>query len=368
MHTTNPSILITVIIPTFNRSKFLRRAIESVLQQTYQDRCILVMDNNSSDDTSSIVNEYIISGAKIKYKCNEENVGALQNIIRGVNAIESDYYCVLCDDDFLLPKFMEEVIVGFDDPDVMFSCAKTLVADLPRGKIYFRNTDWTAGFYLPSNRTVCKMFSSHFTTTGVVFRREVSDLIGPFDVGGTDVLYTAFAAASFKFYIADHYGAVFTIHNISYTNSGGVGAEGEGRLFELVALSVAEVLKLQLTNERKTLLTKLVLDYYMPILRSNACSIERSFLKNKSTDEMSWRYTPVSKYELIIGTLKMFPKFLSPLVLKLAKCVESVLRKRTEKWYHLNGQNITPEISSTLATDAKDFAAFGKWIAKHTAS
>jgi glycosyltransferase involved in cell wall biosynthesis len=355
--------MITVIIPTFNRSKFLRRAIESVLKQTYQNRCILIMDNNSSDDTARVVNEYIATGAKIKYKCNEKNVGSLQNFIRGINAIETDYYCMLCDDDFLLPSFMEEVMGAFDDPEVMFSCAKTLVADLPRAKIFFRTKDWDAGYYLPSNKTVCKMFSSHFTTTGVVFRREVRDLIGPFDVGGTDVLYTAFAAASFKFYVADYYGAVFTVHDNSYTNSGGVGAEGEARLFELVVQTVAEVMKLQLTNERKTLLTKLVLDYYMPILRSNICSLERSFLKYNLTDEMSWRCVHVSKYELIIGTLIMLPKFLSPLAIKLAKYVETVLRKKTERWFHLNGRNITMDISPTLTTEASDFDAVGNWVA-----
>ena len=51
--------MITVVIPTYNRSKLLRRAIKSVLNQTYKHRCVLVMDNNSSDDTEEIVNQFI---------------------------------------------------------------------------------------------------------------------------------------------------------------------------------------------------------------------------------------------------------------------------------------------------------------------
>ena len=181
--------MITVVIPTFNRSKLLIRAIQSVLDQTYQDRCILVMDNNSSDDTSLVVNKFIANGEKIKYRRNQTNLGGLSNFFIGINAVETDFYCLLSDDDFLLPRFMEKIMIGFKDPDVMFSCAKTIIADLPKDCIYFRNQDWNTGFYFPSNNIICKTFNSHFTSTGVVFRKEVRNLLGPFDVGGTDVLY-----------------------------------------------------------------------------------------------------------------------------------------------------------------------------------
>jgi glycosyltransferase involved in cell wall biosynthesis len=354
--------MITVVIPTYNRSNLLNRAIQSVLDQTFQDRCIIVMDNNSSDDTSVVVNKYIANGEKIKYICNETNLGGLKNFYLGINEVETDYYCLLSDDDFLLPSFMEKIMEGFKDPEVMFSCAKTIIADLPRDSIFYRNQDWDTGFYYPSNKIICKTFNSHFTSTGVVFKKEVRSIIGPFDVGGTDVLYLTFAAASFKFYVADYYGAVFTVHKLSYTNSGGISSEAEERLFEIIKDTLNEVTKLQINNEKKVLLSKLILDYYMPVLRVNKCTIDKEFSISGVEVENDWRCLKINKYELIIGVFKLLPNFTKPISKIVANYINSIIKLKEKRWFKLNGVPISKNIRPTLEFNKSEFLIIEKWV------
>ena len=51
-------ILISIILPTFNHAKFLKKAIESVVNQSYINWELIIIDNNSTDETSEIVSSY----------------------------------------------------------------------------------------------------------------------------------------------------------------------------------------------------------------------------------------------------------------------------------------------------------------------
>jgi glycosyltransferase involved in cell wall biosynthesis len=58
-------ILISIILPTFNHAKFLKKAIESVIRQNYSNWELIIIDNNSVDETFEIINSY--SDSRIKY-------------------------------------------------------------------------------------------------------------------------------------------------------------------------------------------------------------------------------------------------------------------------------------------------------------
>ena len=67
--------LITTIIPTYQRPKLLRRAIKSVLNQTYPHFQVCVYDNASGDETEAIVQEFIAKDSCIQYFRQEKNWG-----------------------------------------------------------------------------------------------------------------------------------------------------------------------------------------------------------------------------------------------------------------------------------------------------
>jgi len=65
--------LVSIIIPTYNRPIYLQRAIGSTLNQTYKNIEVIIIDDNSSQDILSIVNEF--QDNRIKYYKNSINRG-----------------------------------------------------------------------------------------------------------------------------------------------------------------------------------------------------------------------------------------------------------------------------------------------------
>src|SRR5690348_13147078 len=92
---------VSVIIPTHNRSDFLRNAITSVLNQTYQDFEIIVVDDGSTDNTSEVVANF--SDERITFIRHDTNKGGSAARNTGILASKCDYIAFLDDDDEWLP-------------------------------------------------------------------------------------------------------------------------------------------------------------------------------------------------------------------------------------------------------------------------
>jgi len=86
---------ISVIIPTFNRADFLRKAIESVLSQTYRGFELIVIDDGSTDNTYEIVSEFKNNIVYIKQK----NIGAASARNTGIKRAKNKFLAFLDSDD-----------------------------------------------------------------------------------------------------------------------------------------------------------------------------------------------------------------------------------------------------------------------------
>ena len=105
---------VSVIIPTYKRSKYIARTIESVLSQTYNNIEIIVVDDNNGEDeyrakTRATIKKYIESG-KIKYICHDRNMGGCAARNTGLKESSGDYVCYLDDDDFLYKEKIKEQV------------------------------------------------------------------------------------------------------------------------------------------------------------------------------------------------------------------------------------------------------------------
>ena len=137
----SPSV--AVCIPTFNRSAYLRQAIESVLGQTWPSYSILVSDNASTDDTADVVAAF--DDPRISYARLERNVGWLSNFNASLDRVDAEFVVVLGDDDQLLPTFLEETVAALEaEPRVgLVHTAFDLVgAD---GELLLGGVNWTDG-------------------------------------------------------------------------------------------------------------------------------------------------------------------------------------------------------------------------------
>src|SRR5215471_7855638 len=96
---------VSVIIPTHNRAEFLRSAITSVLNQTYQDFEIIVVDDASTDKTPEVVASF--HDGKIKYIRHDANKGDAGSRNTGIRNSSGDFLAFLDDDDEWLPEKLQ---------------------------------------------------------------------------------------------------------------------------------------------------------------------------------------------------------------------------------------------------------------------
>jgi glycosyltransferase involved in cell wall biosynthesis len=101
---------VSVCIPTYNYGHFLPDAIDSVLKQTFKEIELIIVDNCSSDDTKNIVDSYSILDSRVKYYCNETNVGLVGNFNRCMEHAKGTYIKILCADDILEPACLEQSV------------------------------------------------------------------------------------------------------------------------------------------------------------------------------------------------------------------------------------------------------------------
>lgn len=110
--------LISIIIPTYNRASCIRRAIESILKQTFNDYEILICDDCSIDNTKEIVLQYVAKGVNIKWFENTKNSGPATARNLGINNSSGKYIAFLDSDDEWHPNKLEiqvNTLVNTDD-------------------------------------------------------------------------------------------------------------------------------------------------------------------------------------------------------------------------------------------------------------
>jgi len=101
--------LVTIGIPTYNRADgYLREALKSAVDQTYQNLEIIVSDNCSSDNTDELVASF--GDDRIRYKRHAENIGPNNNFNYCVNEATGVFFLLLHDDDLIDADFIEKCI------------------------------------------------------------------------------------------------------------------------------------------------------------------------------------------------------------------------------------------------------------------
>ena len=116
MSSIGSSPLVSILVPTYNGAKYIKKTIDSVLNQTYQNWEVIVMDDASKDETVNIVLQF--KDSRIKLFDNGNNVGAQANWSRGLAEVRGEFFKLLPQDDLLTVDCLaEQVKVLRDDLD-----------------------------------------------------------------------------------------------------------------------------------------------------------------------------------------------------------------------------------------------------------
>ena len=105
-----PIVLVSVIVPVYNVLPYLRESLESVINQTYEDLEIIIVDDGSTDGSDVVCEEYAKdSRVKVIHQKNH-GLSAARNV--GLDLARGDYIAFLDSDDVYLPDMIQTMVEG----------------------------------------------------------------------------------------------------------------------------------------------------------------------------------------------------------------------------------------------------------------
>jgi glycosyltransferase involved in cell wall biosynthesis len=112
-----PSPKVTVLLPVYNGERYLHEAIESVLDQSFADFELLIVNDGSTDHSVEIIQSY--SDPRIRLLHNEKNLGLIATLNKGLDLTRGEYIARMDCDDVSLPSRLEKQVNFMDSkPDV----------------------------------------------------------------------------------------------------------------------------------------------------------------------------------------------------------------------------------------------------------
>lgn len=160
---------VSIIIATFNAEKTLNKALDSVLNQTYQNWECIIVDGASKDNTINIVKGYAQKDSRFRY-ISEPDKGIFDAYNKGWKLAKGKWIYYLGADDVLLPESLKEVMNG------AIKCADILYGNI---NIVFPNESVKTIYPYRISVLRYKMFISHQAT---IMRRCVVEELGGFDL------------------------------------------------------------------------------------------------------------------------------------------------------------------------------------------
>lgn len=166
--------LVTIVLPTYNGSRFLRDSIESVLNQTYQEWELIIVNDCSTDNTLEIAKEYEAKDARIKVVTNQTNKKLPASLNVGFSLAKGDYYTWTSDDNMYKPdaiEFMVNYLNNNIDVDLI-SCSFDYIDE--NGKFLKVFLD---------NRDRYQVDLAHYCNIGACFmyRKEIANKVGGYN-------------------------------------------------------------------------------------------------------------------------------------------------------------------------------------------
>ena len=107
--------LVSVVIPNYNHARFLKERIDSVINQTYKNFEIIILDDNSSDNSTNIIKQYESNPKVSKIVYNIENSGStFKQWEKGIDLAKGDYIWIAESDDSAFPEFLQTLITQLE--------------------------------------------------------------------------------------------------------------------------------------------------------------------------------------------------------------------------------------------------------------
>jgi glycosyltransferase involved in cell wall biosynthesis len=129
---------VTVLLPVYNASRYLKASIDSILNQTYSDFELMIINDGSTDNSEEVI--LSIKDERINYLKNDKNRGLIYTLNRGLQLISSEYIVRMDADDLALPERIAKQVAFMDRHPEVAVCGTQLK--------YFGNSSVVTNFPL----------------------------------------------------------------------------------------------------------------------------------------------------------------------------------------------------------------------------
>lgn len=183
--------LMSIIIPNYNHARYLHKRIDSVLQQSYSDFELLILDDYSKDDSRNIISEYAKIDSRIRIILNEKNSGStFKQWNKGIREAKGKYIWIAESDDYADINLLEKLVnkLEMDDSIGISYCnswdvdeTNQIIGDKVEFYKILDSELWTHDFVL-EGKFLLDTFMSYRNiipnASAVVIRRSVIEQVG----------------------------------------------------------------------------------------------------------------------------------------------------------------------------------------------
>ncbi len=179
---------VSVIMASYNHEKYVTRAIESVLAQTYHDWELIIIDDCSSDHSAEAIRQY--QDDKVKFIQAKDNKGPIRTFNQLLEEAQGEYVAILGSDDEWYPDKLKKQVECMESIPEAGACFTHAVFVDENGKIYSdsEDVDFNINIFNHCNRTQsgCMRYfyeyGNYFCHPSSMVRKRVLDEIGGFDL------------------------------------------------------------------------------------------------------------------------------------------------------------------------------------------
>lgn len=169
---------VSIVIPVYNGATYIKDAIDSAINQTYQNIEVIVVNDGSTDETERIVKEY---GDKVRY-FRKENGGVSTALNLGIKEMKGDYFSWLSHDDVYYPNKIEEQIKVIKEGrgNIKFVYSNFNILDVEKDKIWAGLSTYKV-YGERSNKSIFPVLFNLVNGCTVLIHKSLFDEVGLFD-------------------------------------------------------------------------------------------------------------------------------------------------------------------------------------------
>ncbi|MDO1605764.1 glycosyltransferase [Lactobacillus sp. YT155] len=161
--------IFTVVMPIYNAEEYLKKSLDSFVDQSFKDFQLIMIDDQSSDDSVAICEQYTKEYENFKLIQHKENQGVSAARNTGIHEANSQYITFVDSDDWVDPEYLAFFVEAFEENDIDLACCGFMVETDKNSKQkgIFKNT----GAVVDRNELLKRIISANGSVMGYAWNK-----------------------------------------------------------------------------------------------------------------------------------------------------------------------------------------------------